>query len=244
MNKRRHRARAETAPDEKAPVQALFDPESLMDCAGLSNHLTRREAESLALAANPQHTKQTIAQLTNEQMCGLLTFEIIDKVAFAACAKSIHSSTDRASLVSYLHAITNISVQKLESLTKKELCSLVTLTRDPKKWRSNALKAFKKIPWGTVASSVTVVGTLLASFFVATETGVMAPVNKLLLRNKLKGYFGEKFVDAFLDFIHPVKPVTDPPAPAVAAKSAKRLKRLRINGHVFDKCKELNAKLF
>eukprot|EP00899_Mesostigma_viride_P009053 jgi/Mesvir1/18149/Mv09447-RA.1 len=236
MNKRRHRARAETAPDEKAPVQALFDPESLMDCAGLSNHLTRREAESLALAANPQHTKETIARLTNEQMCGLLTFEIIDKVAFAACAKSVAESSDKASLVSYLHAVFGISVPHLESFTHQQLCSLVTMTRDPKTWRSKALKAFKKVPWKTLGKitfgGVNLLGFIMAQYIVATETGVLEPFFTIMKDLTRKGW------------IDPVKPVTDPPAPAVAAKSGKRLKRLRINGHVFDKCKELNAKLF
>eukprot|EP00899_Mesostigma_viride_P018555 jgi/Mesvir1/26700/Mv20478-RA.1 len=79
------------------------------------------------------------------------------------------------------------------------------MTRDPKTWRSKALKAFKKVPWkilaGVTIAGVNAVGLIMAEYIVATETGIWAPYYKLLRSLRRNGYIGTDFERSWIAFM-------------------------------------------
>eukprot|EP00899_Mesostigma_viride_P018556 jgi/Mesvir1/26701/Mv20479-RA.1 len=186
--------------------------DSLMNCTGLSNSLQRKDAEKLAVFLNAGHTEESVKQLSKQQLCAVISKELIDTFAFSLCSKNVFDNSTKEQLVTYLHARYGGDRDKLEELTHEELCMVVGATRDPTTWTRSAFEWLKKLPWKQLG--VILAGKMLANVLVATYTGEDAALYRFLDTLKSKGvpapvtkafrhfvdnlkWFGLLFVNAF-----------------------------------------------
>eukprot|EP00899_Mesostigma_viride_P003147 jgi/Mesvir1/12833/Mv22358-RA.1 len=190
--------------DTDAALEDALDKQadSLMNCTGLSNSLQRKDAEKLAVFLNVGHTEESVKTLSKQQLCAIISKELIDTFAFSLCAKNVFDNSTKEQLVEYLNARYGGDRQKLEELTHEELCMVVGATRDPVSWTRSAFEWLKKLPWKHLG--VYLAGRMLAGVLVATYTGEEAELYKFLNTLKSKGV-PEWVVNKFRHFVDNLK---------------------------------------
>eukprot|EP00899_Mesostigma_viride_P014864 jgi/Mesvir1/23379/Mv21074-RA.1 len=170
-----------------AALEDVLDKQadSLMNCTGLSNSLQRKDAEKLAVFLNAGHTEESVKRLSKQELCAIISKELIDTFAFSLCAKNVFDNSTKEQLVTYLHARYGGDRDKLEELTHEELCMVVGATRDPTTWTRSAFEWLKRMPWKYLG--LVLAGKMLANLLVASYTGEQAELHRFLDSLKSKG---------------------------------------------------------
>eukprot|EP00899_Mesostigma_viride_P018788 jgi/Mesvir1/26910/Mv20637-RA.1 len=170
-----------------AALEDVLDKQadSLMNCTGLSNSLQRKDAEKLAVFLNAGHTEESVKKLSKQELCAIISKELIDTFAFSLCSKNVFDNSTKEQLVTYLHARYGGDRDKLEELTHEELCMVVGATRDPTTWTRSAFEWLKRMPWKYLG--LVLAGKMLANLLVASYTGEEAQLHRFLDSLKSKG---------------------------------------------------------
>eukprot|EP00899_Mesostigma_viride_P009234 jgi/Mesvir1/18311/Mv18464-RA.1 len=185
--------------DEQGAESSGYSPESLVQCMGLAKGLKRREAEQLAIGVG--HDTETVRGAGREELCAMITKDVIEQMAFSVCAQHIKDIYTRNKLILFLHAHKGEPLEELDSLSHDELCLLVASIQNPEKWTGYIARMMKKLPWKTIGFLAT--AQLLRYILVSTYTHDDSTVYKFL--DKLEQKIPKSAVDQFRKFIDRVR---------------------------------------
>eukprot|EP00899_Mesostigma_viride_P024904 jgi/Mesvir1/5599/Mv15617-RA.1 len=185
--------------DDNGVSSGAYDPNALVQCMGLAKGLKRQEAEMLAEYVG--NSKETVQAATREELCAMITKDLIEQMAFSVCAQHVKDISTRSKLILFLHAHKGEPLDELESLSHDELCLLVASIQNPEKWTGYIARMMKSLPWKTIGFLAT--AQLLRYILVSTYTHDDSTVYKFL--DKLEKTAPKSVVDQFRKFIDRVR---------------------------------------